>query len=54
MNITMAFCNEKEQLSLETDMSGVGLGASLLHVRDGMWLPRNVAAENATFDQQHL
>ena len=43
---SMAFCNEKEQLYLETDMLGVGLGASLLQVRDRMWLSKNEAPEN--------
>ena len=43
----MAFYNEKEQLYLETDVSGVSLRASLLPVRDKMWLPRNKAPDNA-------
>ena len=36
-NATIMFYNEKEQLYLETDILCVGLGASLLQVRDGMW-----------------
>ena len=36
-NEIMTFYNEKEQLYLETDASGVGLGASPLQARDGMW-----------------
>ena len=46
--LTMAFYNEKEQLYPEADMSGVGLGASLLQVRGGMQFPRNGAPNNAT------
>ena len=46
-NATMAFYNLKEQLFLETDMLGVGLGARLLHMRDGMQFPRNKACSNA-------
>ena len=43
----MAFYNEKEQLYLETYASGVSLGASCLHMRDDMWVPRNEAPKNA-------
>ena len=32
----MKFYNERQALYLETDMSGVGLGASLLQVRESM------------------
>ena len=32
----MALFNEKKQPYLETDAMGVGLGASLLQVNDGM------------------
>ena len=32
----MAFYNEKEQLQVETDVLGVGLGARLLQVRDSI------------------
>ena len=35
-NATMAFYNEKEQLYMETDALLLGLGASLLHVKDEM------------------
>ena len=38
--------NEKEQqLYMETDVSGVGLGA--VQVRDVMWFSRNEAHDNA-------
>ena len=33
----MAFHNEKEQLYLETDASGVGHSASFMKARDGMY-----------------
>ena len=46
-NATMAFYNEKEQLYLETDVSGVGLGAGLLQVRDDMQFSRNEVPDNA-------
>ena len=47
MDATMAFYNEKEQLYLWTDTSGVGFRASLLQVRDGVWFPRNKAPDDA-------
>ena len=43
----MVFYNEKVQLYLETDVSGVYLGASLLQVRDRMQFPRNKSPNNA-------
>ena len=43
----MEFYNEKEQLYLETDAMVVGLGASLLQVRDEMWFLRNVTSISA-------
>ena len=43
----MEFYNEKEQLYLITDVFGVGLRASILHMRNEMQLPRNEAPENA-------
>ena len=46
-NTTMAFCKEKKQVYLKIDVSGVGLGASLPQVRNGMWFPRNDAPNNA-------
>ena len=50
-NATMVFYNEKEQLYLETDASGVGLGASVLHMRDRMWFPRNEAPDRSVLWQ---
>ena len=44
---TIAFYNEKAQLYLETDVLAMGLWASLLQVRDGMWFPRKEAPDNA-------
>ena len=32
---------------MESDALGVSLGASILHVRDRMWFPRNEAPVNA-------
>ena len=46
-NMTMTFYNKKQQLYLDTDVLGVILRASLLHVRDKISLPRNEAANNA-------
>ena len=46
-NTTMVFHNEKEQLYLGRDALGVGLGAGLLKVRDGMQFQRNEAPNNA-------
>ena len=46
-NAVMVFYNEKEQLYLETDVLGVGLGASILHVTDEMQFPKNEAPDNA-------
>ena len=43
----MAFYIEMEQLYLETDASDVGLGASVLQVRDGMQFPRKEALDSA-------
>ena len=43
-----SFYNEKEQLYLEREALGVGLGASLLLVMNGMWFPRNDATNNAS------
>ena len=42
----MAFNNEKEQLFLEMDTLGVGIGASLLQTVDGMQFPRDEAPED--------
>ena len=40
-DVTLGFYNEKHQLYTETDAWGVGLGTSLLQLRDGMQFPRN-------------
>ena len=53
-SIAMAVCNEKEQLYLEADVLGVGLGGSLLQVRDGMWIPRNETPDNAALRTEAL
>ena len=50
----VAFYDGKEQLHLETDVSDVGLRASLLQVRDGMWYLRNEAAKNAALQPRDL
>ena len=42
-NATIAFYKEKQQIYQETDALGVGLGASVLQVRDGRWYPQNEA-----------
>ena len=47
-NATMAFYNEEEQLYLETGMFGIGLGASLLQVRNIIDFPSNDTSDNAT------
>ena len=41
----MKFYNKKEPLYLETDTSGVRLGAGLLQVRDGIWFQKNEALD---------
>ena len=46
-NMTKTFCNENEQLYLETDALGVGLGASLLQTVDDMQFPRSKTPNNA-------
>ena len=45
-NPTMLFYNEKQQLYLEIDASGVILVASVLQMRDRRWFPRNEAPDN--------
>ena len=47
-NATMVFYNERVQLYLETDISGVDL-----QVRDGMHFPRNEATDNQCFSEKH-
>ena len=48
---SMKIYNEEEHMYLETDASGVGLGASLPKVRDGMNCPNYTASDN-TIPQQ--
>ena len=43
----MTFYNEKEHLYLEIDASSIGLGASLLQVRNRIQFPRHEASHNA-------
>ena len=42
----MKFYNETNPLYLETKASGIGLGATLLQMRDGAMCPRNIAPNN--------
>ena len=44
----MTLYKKKEQLFLETNTLGVGLGASLLQARDGMQFPKVEACDNVT------
>ena len=46
-NATMAFYNKKGTVNLGTSTSGIGVGASFLQVRDGIWFPRNEAPDSA-------
>ena len=45
-DVCMKFYDETKPLYLETDASGIGLGATLLHMRDGVICPRNIAPDN--------
>ena len=40
------FYNKTKPLYLETDMSGIGLGATLLQTRDGTTCPKDIALDN--------
>ena len=42
----MKFYNESKPLYLETDESGVGLGAALLQMRDGATCQKDIAPDN--------
>ena len=40
---------KNEELYLETDVSGVRLGAGHFQVRDGMWFPKDKALDKSVF-----
>ena len=44
----MKFYNETKPLYLQTDASGIGLGAVLLQPRDGVLYPKYSAPQNTT------
>ena len=46
-DVCMKFYNETKPLYLETDTSGIGLGAALLQTRDQMKCPRDIAPDNS-------
>ena len=45
-NVCMKFYDETKALYLETNASGIGLGAALLQMRDGATCPRNITPDN--------
>ena len=45
-DVHMKFYDETKPLYLETDESGIGLGATLLQTRDGMTCSKDVAPDN--------
>ena len=47
----MVFYNEKQQLYLDINALGVGLVASLLQVRDRMWISRHETPNYAVLQQ---
>ena len=51
---SMRFYNEKEQLQLETDVSGVRFGTGLLYTRDGMCFPKDKACGNSDLQSTAL
>ena len=50
----MKFCDMARSLCLETDASGIGMGAKLLQIRDGMNCGCDKMPDNARLPQLHL
>ena len=49
-DVCKKFYDETKPLYLETDTSGIGLGAALLQMRNGAACPRNKAPDNTTLE----
>ena len=47
-DVCMKIYNETKPLYLKTDASGIGLGAALLHTRDGTTCPKDITLDNST------
>ena len=45
-DVSMKFYDETKPLYLETDVSGIGLGTTLLQTRDGTTCPKDIAPDN--------
>ena len=50
----MVFYNEKKQLYLEIDALGIGIGTSLLQVKDEMQFPMDKVPNNVLLWPLHL